>query len=228
MTTAKQDLNAETKPKRTRTTTGKKVIEKKKEAAVEPSIVEMLMKEIEALKMQLSQKEDEKEEIVEVKKTTNKRERLRTTFNEIRDVEVEVKRVIGGIGSVKYIDRKTGDEYIWTEEGSSEYMTVDVLRRMNSQAPLFLKAPWLRILDNDEAIEVLGLKEIYHNIDLIEDIDELVKLKEHELEQLVESLSLEYKNVLATNIMDKVNLEELNNINAIRRFERVLQKEFLV
>ena len=63
---------------------------------------------------------------------------------------------------------------------------------------------------------------------MIEDIDELVKLKEHELEQLVESLSLEYKNVLATNIMDKVNLEELNNINAIRRFERVLQKEFLV
>ena len=222
MTTAKKDLKAETTPKKTRSTT------KKKESTVDQSVVEMLMKEIEALKMQLSQKEDDKEEIVEVKKPTNKREKLRTTFNEIRDVEVEVKRVIGGIGSVKYIDKKTGDEYIWTEEGSSEYMTVDVLKRMNSKSPLFLKAPWLRILDNDDAIEVLGLKEIYHNIDLIDDIDELVKLKEHELEELVKSLSLEYKNVLATNIMDKINLEELNNINAIRRFERVLQKEFLV
>lgn len=222
MTTAKKDLKAETTPKKTRSTT------KKKESTVDQSVVEMLMKEIEALKMQLSQKDDHKEEIVEVKKSTNKREKLRATFNEIRDVEVEVKRVIGGIGSVKYIDKKTGDEYIWTEEGSSEYMTVDVLKRMNSKSPLFLKAPWLRILDNDDAIEVLGLKEIYHNIDLIDDIDELVKLKEHELEQLVESLSLEYKNVLATNIMDKINLEELNDINAIRRFERVLQKEFLV
>ena len=224
MATAKKDLKAETKPKKTRSTT----VEKKKESTVDASVVEMLMKEIEALKMQLSQKENDKEEIVEVKKTTNKREKLRTTFNEIRDVEVEVKRVIGGIGSVKYIDKKTGDEYIWTEEGSSEYMTVDVLKRMNSKSPLFLKAPWLRILDNDDAIEVLGLKEIYHNIDLVDNIDELVKLKEHELEQLVESLSLEYKNVLATNIMDKINLEELNNINAIRRFERVLKKEFLV
>lgn len=222
MTTAKKDLKAETTPKKTRSTT------KKKESTVDQSVVEMLMKEIEALKMQLAQKEDNKEEVTEVKKPTNKREKLRTTFNEIRDVEVEVKRVIGGIGSVKYIDKKTGDEYIWTEEGSSEYMTVDVLKRMNSKSPLFLKAPWLRILDNDDAIEVLGLKEIYHNIDLIDDIDELVKLKEHELEQLVESLSLEYKNVLATNIMDKINLEELNNINAIRRFERVLKKEFLV
>lgn len=222
MTTAKKDLKAETTPKKTRSTT------KKKESTVDQSVVEMLMKEIEALKMQLAQKEDNKEEVTEVKKPTNKREKLRTTFNEIRDVEVEVKRVIGGIGSVKYIDKKTGDEYIWTEEGSSEYMTVDVLKRMNSKSPLFLKAPWLRILDNDDAVEVLGLKEIYHNIDLIDDIDELVKLKEHELEQLVESLSLEYKNVLATNIMDKINLEELNNINAIRRFERVLKKEFLV
>ena len=190
MTTAKQDLKAETTPKKTKGTTTKK-----KEPTVDSSVVEMLMKEIEALKVQLSQKEDDKEEIVEVKKPTNKREKLRATFNEIRDVEVEVKRVIGGIGSVKYIDKKTGDEYIWTEEGSSEYMTVDVLKRMNSKSPLFLKAPWLRILDNDDAIEVLGLKEIYHNIDLIDDIDELVKLKEHELEQLVESLSLEYKNV---------------------------------
>lgn len=223
MATAKKDLKAETTPKKAKSTTTKK-----KEITVDSSVVEMLMKEIEALKMQLSQKEDDKDEILEVKKPTNKREKLRATFNEIRDVEVEVKRVIGGIGSVKYIDKKTGDEYVWTEEGLSEYMTVDVLKRMNSKSPLFLKAPWLRILDNDDAIEVLGLKEIYHNIDLIDDIDELVKLKEHELEQLVESLSLEYKNVLATNIMDKINLEELNNINAIRRFERVLKKEFLV
>lgn len=222
MATAKKDLKAETTPKKTKSTTTKK-----KETTVDSSVVEMLMKEIEALKMQLSQKEDDKEEILEVKKPTNKREKLRATFNEIRDVEVEVKRVIGGIGSVKYIDKKTGDEYVWTEEGSSEYMTVDVLKRMNSKSPLFLKAPWLRILDNDDAIEVLGLKEIYHNIDLIDDIDELVKLKEDELKELVESLSLEYRNVLATNIMDKINLEELNNINAIRRFERVLKKEFL-
>lgn len=222
MATAKKDLKAETTPKKTKSATTKK-----KETTVDSSVVEMLMKEIEALKIQLSQKEDDKEEIVEVKKPTNKREKLRATFNEIRDVEVEVKRVIGGIGSVKYIDKKTGDEYVWTEEGSSEYMTVDVLKRMNSKSPLFLKAPWLRILDNDDAIEVLGLKEIYHNIDLIDDIDELVKLKEDELKQLVESLSLEYRNVLATNIMDKINLEELNNINAIRRFERVLKKEFL-
>lgn len=211
---------ADVKTKTTRKTSTKKT----EETTIDNSVVEMLMKQIAELQAQIQQ-QDKKVEIKEsIKKTDKKR---RNTFNDIRDVEVEVQRVIGGVGDVKYVDKKTGDEYTWKEEGSIEYMTGDVLRRMNSTSQLFLKAPWLRILDNDEVIEVLGLKELYKNIDSIEDVDMLASMDEDELERLVKSLSLEYKNVLSTNVAYKISSEELNNINAIRKFERVLGKEFL-
>ena len=205
-------------------TTRKSSAKKTEETQIDNNVVEMLMKQIAELQAQIQQKNKK----VESKETTEKTDKKRrNTFNDIRDVEVEVQRVIGGIGDVKYIDKKTGDEYTWKEEGSIEYMTGDVLRRMNSTSQLFLKAPWLRILDNDEVIEVLGLKELYKNIDAIEDINMLASMDEDELERLVKSLSLEYKNVLSTNVAYKISSEELNNINAIRKFERVLGKEFL-
>lgn len=205
-------------------TTRKTSTKKTEETKIDNSVVEMLMKQIAELQAQIQQ-QDKKVEVKEsIEKTDKKR---RNTFNDIRDVEVEVQRVIGGVGDVKYVDKKTGDEYTWKEEGSIEYMTGDVLRRMNSTSQLFLKAPWLRILDNDEVIEVLGLKELYKNIDSIEDVNMLASMDEDELERLVKSLSLEYKNVLSTNVAYKISSEELNNINAIRKFERVLGKEFL-
>lgn len=205
-------------------TTRKTSTKKTEETKIDNSVVEMLMKQIAELQAQIQQ-QDKKVEVKEsIEKTDKKR---RNTFNDIRDVEVEVQRVIGGVGDVKYVDKKTGDEYTWKEEGSIEYMTGDVLRRMNSTSQLFLKAPWLRILDNDEVIEVLGLKELYKNIDAIEDVNMLASMEEDELERLVKSLSLEYKNVLSTNVAYKISSEELNNINAIRKFERVLGKEFL-
>lgn len=211
------------KTKTTRKTSTKKTEEPK----IDSNVVEMLMKQIAELQAQIQQQNKEEEKVESKKKEEKSDRKRRNTFNDIRDVEVEVQRVIGGIGDVKYIDKKTGDEYTWKEEGSIEYMTGDVLRRMNSTSQLFLKAPWLRILDNDEVIEVLGLKELYKNIDSIEDIDLLASMDEDELEKLVKSLSLEYKNVLSTNIAYKINSEELNNINTIRKFERVLGKEFL-
>lgn len=211
---------ADVKTKTTRKTSTKKI----EEATIDNNVVEMLMKQIAELQAQIQQ-QDKKVEVKESTEKTNKKRR--NTFNDIRDVEVEVQRVIGGVGDVKYVDKKTGDEYTWKEEGSIEYMTGDVLRRMNSTSQLFLKAPWLRILDNDEVIEVLGLKELYKNIDSIEDVNMLASMDEDELERLVKSLSLEYKNVLSTNVAYKISSEELNNINAIRKFERVLGKEFL-
>lgn len=205
-------------------TTRKTSTKKTEEVKIDNNVVEMLMKQIAELQAQIQQQD----KTVEVKEPTEKTDKKRrNTFNDIRDVEVEVQRVIGGVGDVKYVDKKTGDEYTWKEEGSIEYMTGDVLRRMNSTSQLFLKAPWLRILDNDEVIEVLGLKELYKNIDAIEDVNMLASMDEDELERLVKSLSLEYKNVLSTNVAYKISSEELNNINVIRKFERVLGKEFL-
>ena len=50
----------------------------------------------------------------------------------------------------------------------------------------------------------------------------------NDLRQVINDIDDEkYKNVLSTNVAYKISSEELNNINAIRKFERVLGKEFL-
>ena len=84
-------------------TTRKSSAKKTEEDQIDNNVVEMLMKQIAELQAQIQQKNKK----VESKETTEKTDKKRrNTFNDIRDVEVEVQRVIGGIGDVKYIDKK--------------------------------------------------------------------------------------------------------------------------
>lgn len=220
----KKDVKkAVTKPK---TTKAKTVVEKEK--AVSEDTISILMNQIAELKLQIDKNNVEPKIVSNVEEKPTKQTPIkRASFQNIRDEEIMVKRVIGGIGSVSYKDKKTGDEYIWQEIGDTEYITGDALKRMNT-SPFFLKTPWLRIIENDDAIEVFNLKELYSDIDSIEDVDGLLKMSDSQITELINKLSKEYKQVLATNIMSKVSSGELSNINIIRKFEGLLGKEFLV
>lgn len=84
-------------------TTRKSSVKKTEETQIDNNVVEMLMKQIAELQAQIQQKDKKVERKEPTEKTDKKR---RNTFNDIRAVEVEVQRVIGGIGDVKYIDKK--------------------------------------------------------------------------------------------------------------------------
>ena len=56
----------------------------------------------------------------------------------------------------------------------------------------------------------------------------MIDMDDSKIYAIINRLTNEYKQVLATNIMGKISSEELSNINVIRKFERLLGKEFLV
>lgn len=204
-----------------------------KKENTENQAMEKFMKELEDLKRQNEelmkqingQKDDDREIEIDKKKSKKK---SKVSLKDIRNEEVTVQRVIGGIGVVQFIDTKTGDEYLWSEVGCTEIVTVDVLKRMMGKSNMFLKAPWLKIIDNDEVVEVLGLKSLYETLELVEDIDEVLKMSDSEINSLVAKLSQGYKETMAINIQTKISLGELNNVFTIRKLERLLGKEFIL
>ncbi|MEG2289636.1 MAG: hypothetical protein RSC24_06675 [Clostridium sp.] len=213
-------------------TKAKSPVKKQKVVDVDNSdVIAMLMKQVAELTEQLGKQSTvvntetvKKKEIQE----PDSKKKKRATFKDIKDDEVLTERVIAGIGDVKYIDKKTGDEYLWPEEGSTEYLTVDTLKRMIGRSPTFLKEPWIKIVDNEDAIEVLGLKDLYRKIEAIDDINSIIEMSDNELYDIINGLSRGYRETLATNIMSKVSSGELTNILVIRRLERILDKEFMI
>lgn len=209
-------------------TTIKKIDNKKENT--EKQLMEKFMKELEELKRQneeLIKQIDNKKDEEEKKKDKPKR-KVKVSLKDIRNEEVTVQRVIGGMGSVHFVDVKTGDEYVWAETGDTEVVTVDVLKRMVGKNSMYLKTPWLKIIDSDDAVEALGLKSLYRALELTEDIDTLLKMSDSEINNLVNKLSQDYKESMAINIQTKILSGELTNVHTIRKLERLLEKEFML
>ena len=202
-----------------------KVMEVVKPTTDNNDVIALLMQQIADLQNQMNQ--PKVAEVIETVKeeVTTKPISKKATFQSIRNEEITLKRVAGGVGIVMYKDKKTGDEFVWGEVGSTEYVLGDVMKRMPDK---FLKTPWLKIIDNDDAIDVFNLRELYDDIELIENVDKMIDMDDSKIYEIINRLTNEYKQVLATNIMGKISSEELSNINVIRKFERLLGKEFLV
>lgn len=210
----KKEIKPKTKAK------AKPKVKETEKPVIDNSVVEMLMKQIADLQSQIQNKN----EIVELEDECKPKKK--SLFSDIKDVkDIEVKRIIGGTGRVFYIDKKTGDEYNWSEKDSVEYMDASLLRKMKTSSPLFLTAPWIRIVDNDDVVEALGLTELYKNIDMIEDVDTLSKMTEEKIKELSNSLSNEYKNVLSTNVLSRV-IQGDYTVSMVKKFERALGKDF--
>lgn len=187
--------------------------------------IALLMQQIADLQNQINQSKVEKVTETVKEEITTKPTSKKITFQSIRNEEILLKRVVGGMGVVIYKDKKTGDEFVWREVGDTEYVSGDIMKRMS---PNFLKTPWLKIIDNDDAIDVFNLRALYDDIELIENVDKIIDMDDSKIYEIINRLSNEYKQVLATNIMGKISSGELSNINVIRKFERLLGKEFLV
>ena len=200
--------------------------EVKKEITIDEDLVKKLLNKIDTLEKEIEDSKVEKEttdkKVEEKPKTINKK----ATFKEIRNEEFAVQRVLDGIGDVFYKDKITGYEFTWKEKGDIEYIQGEILKRMNN-SPLFLKTPWLKIIDNDEIVDLFGLRQLYDDIELIEDVDKVLKLSDSQLGDIVNRLPKEYKQVLGTNIASNITNGTLNDINIIRKFERLLKKQFV-
>ena len=140
----------------------------------------------------------------------------------IKDREV---RVTSCNGRVIFKSKKTGDVHKWLQTGDDLYFTVEEILTMDNQSHKFLRTPWL-LIDDEEVVEALGLKEMYELIERVQDIDTFVTLPLDEIEADVQKLTKGFKNNLARLVSEKVENKELRDIMVIRKFEELLSKDF--
>lgn len=201
----------------------KKTIEdkvvKKKNMGIEDIPQELLAQIIAMAKESMSS-----EKAVEpvIKKSEKPEKITKAYLNKIKEKEVVVKSVNG---NVTFKSPKTNIMYQWLENGDEEVLTISEILAMESSSKRFLHTPWL-IVEDDDVVEALALGRLYHVINKIENIEELLDMEIYEIENLIKEVPKEFKNSLSSNILIKVQSGELRDYILIQELERILGKTF--
>lgn len=126
-----------------------------------------------------------------------------------------------------YISKRTSEKFEWADFGDVQYITLGELISMKSTQPRFLKEGWL-IVDDEEAIEQLGLAKMYGNIFEIEDIAEFLENDEYEIERILTNMPRGFKNSIAQFAREKVESGELDSRGKIKLLERLLDVDLKI
>lgn len=136
----------------------------------------------------------------------------------IKDEIVPVRNILDG--KVIYVSPKTKIKYKWLEKGDIEYLSIEEVLAMDSKK-LYLRTPLL-IVEDERIIEGLGLKKLYKDIELVENIDELIELEEEEIERIIKGLSVGCKNNLRDEVNKKIKNCEIRDYMIVNMLKRLL------
>lgn len=163
-----------------------------------------------------------KEAKVEKKATVEPVKKVKRTVD--RNEVVICRSVYDGM--LCYINPKTGESWYW-DYGDEHEMTVGDLLGMSGSSKTFLTAPWI-IVDAEEDIilEKLGVKDLYENIALVEDVEELFLQPLNEISRRLDLTPKAYKENLATTVARLIEEERLYDTRVIKLLEEKLGKEF--
>lgn len=145
-------------------------------------------------------------------------------LNTIRDKEVSVRNVTNGM--VVFTSQKTGVTYKWMAKDDIELMTIAEVLTMHSQSAKFLTSPWV-LVDDEDVMVALGLKDIQVQINALEDLDYLLEQPIDVIKNTLIPLPTTYKAQICDEIGAKILNQELRDIYVIRALEELFNKQFL-
>lgn len=131
------------------------------------------------------------------------------------------------MSSLIYVSKRTSEKFEWSEYGDVQYITLGELITMKSTQPRFLKEGWL-IVDDEEAIEQLGLSKFYGNLFEIDDIDEFFGLSESEIERILKNMPRGFKNTVAIFARERIESGELDSNRKIKLLEDLLDVDLKI
>lgn len=126
-----------------------------------------------------------------------------------------------------YISKRTSEKFEWAEFGDIQYITLGELISMKSTQPRFLKEGWL-IVDDEEAIEQLGLAKMYGNIFEIDDIGEFLEKDPYEMERILKNMPRGFKNSIAQFAREQIESGELDSNRKIKLLEQLLDVDLKI
>ncbi|MDP4146627.1 MAG: hypothetical protein Q8936_19485 [Bacillota bacterium] len=158
----------------------------------------------------------------EEKKETKKYERFsKSMLMQIRDEMVTVRSVVNNVNFSSPISKIT---YRWKEKGAVQILPISEILAMDNHSSRFLFTPWL-IVEDDRVIDALGLARTYELVSKVEDISQLIKLSEREIEDIFNELPKNYQNNFKNEIFRKVRIRELNDLKTIDILSKVLHMD---
>ena len=131
------------------------------------------------------------------------------------------------VSNLVYVSKRTSEKFEWKEYGDVNYITLGELITMKSTQPRMLKEGWL-IVDDEEAIEQLGLAKMYGNLFEIDDIDEFFALSEKEIKRILTNMPRGFKNSLGNFARERIQSGVIDSNRKIKLLEELLDVDLKI
>lgn len=142
-----------------------------------------------------------------------------------KDLEVECRSVV--YGELIYVSRRTGLVVEWAYQGDIQYLTVEELMTMKSTQNRFLNQPWI-IIEDEDVVEYLGLKQIYENFVDIENIEAFLLYSAlDEIEGTLERAPKGIRELVKDKAREMVANETLYDNRVIKLLDKALKTDLL-
>lgn len=151
-------------------------------------------------------------------------ERTKKRLEINRDDLIECR---SAVTNLVYVSKRTSEKFEWKEFGDVQYITLGELIAMKSTQPRMLKEGWL-IVDDEEAIEQLGLAKMYGNLFEITDIDEFFELDEREMKRILTNMPRGFKNSLGNFARERIQSGVIDSNRKIKLLEELLDVDLKI
>jgi hypothetical protein len=162
---------------------------------------------------------------VENKEIDNKEDKVIKKRKINKDEVVECKNITNG--TLVYISKKTGAEYVMEGYGATENFEVGELITMKASYGKILTEPWMIILD-DDIVDYLGLRHIYDKIVVpLDKIDSFFDKSVTQMKKALQSAPNGIKSLIASRARTLISEEKLDSISKIKLIEQILNVELI-
>lgn len=126
-----------------------------------------------------------------------------------------------------YVSKRTGERVEWSEFGEVQDISFGELNTMRSNQKRFYTEGWI-IVEDDEAIEQLGLTKQYQNLLNINDIEDFFIMDIEDMEKALVNMQRGYKKSLAVEARQRIENGSLDSRNIIKLLEDQLDVDLKI
>jgi hypothetical protein len=159
-------------------------------------------------------------EVVEVAKAPEIQPTKRAKRVEIdRNEMIECRSATNG--KLIYVSNRTSEKYLWDDFNAVVFIDMGELLTMKSSQPAFFNDV-LIVLDDEDAVEYLGLKKLYETVFKLDDLDAFFDQPINELAEILPKLPKGLQKTVSTRARKLVENGRLDSLSKIKLIEEKL------
>jgi hypothetical protein len=121
-------------------------------------------------------------------------------------------------GTVIYTSKTSGQEWVFNSYGQTDDIEMGELIKMKNAHPRYLNEPWIIILDED-AVQQLGLSNLYENVMKPEELDNFFKLPVDKFNEILNNTPSGMKQLIVSKAMKGIKDGSFDSMSKIKAIE---------